>query len=86
MKLEHLIVNPVRGPVGPDPGKDGPAMPGGPSKTGQEGILEPQLQEKLSPRGKRRLLGRFSILPADGDQETYDRIFKSIRENLIDAE
>ena len=25
-------------------------------------------------------------LPADGDQETYDRIFKSIRENLIDAE
>lgn len=24
-------------------------------------------------------------LPADGDQETYDRIFKSIRENLIDA-
>jgi hypothetical protein len=25
-------------------------------------------------------------LPADGDQQTYDRIFKSIRENLIDAE
>ena len=25
-------------------------------------------------------------LPADGDQDTYDRIFKSIRENLIDAE
>jgi hypothetical protein len=25
-------------------------------------------------------------LPADGNQETYDRIFKSIRENLIDAE
>lgn len=24
-------------------------------------------------------------LPASGDQETYDRIFKSIRENLIDA-
>lgn len=24
-------------------------------------------------------------LPADGDQETYDRIFKSIRENLIDG-
>jgi len=22
-------------------------------------------------------------LPADGDQETYDRIFKSIRENLL---
>lgn len=25
-------------------------------------------------------------LPADGNQETYDRIFKSIRENLIDAD
>lgn len=25
-------------------------------------------------------------LPADGDRETYDHIFKSIRENLIDAE
>lgn len=24
-------------------------------------------------------------LPADGDQDTYDRIFKSIRENLIDG-
>lgn len=24
-------------------------------------------------------------LPADGDQETYDRIFRSIRENLINA-
>ncbi|MDG4602996.1 MAG: DUF5343 domain-containing protein [Defluviicoccus sp.] len=24
-------------------------------------------------------------LPADGDQETYDRIFKSIRENLLNA-
>jgi Family of unknown function (DUF5343) len=25
-------------------------------------------------------------LPADGDQQTYDRIFKSIRKNLIDRE
>lgn len=25
-------------------------------------------------------------LPADGDQQTYDRIFKSIRKNLIDGE
>jgi hypothetical protein len=25
------------------------------------------------------------ILPADGTQETYDRIFKSIRENLING-
>lgn len=25
-------------------------------------------------------------LPADGDQETYDRIFRSIRKNLIDGE
>ena len=25
-------------------------------------------------------------LPADGDQETYDRIFKSIRENLLNAD
>jgi len=24
-------------------------------------------------------------LPADGDQETYDWIFKSIRENLLDG-
>jgi hypothetical protein len=25
-------------------------------------------------------------LPANGDQETYDRIFRSIRKNLIDGE
>jgi len=25
-------------------------------------------------------------LPADGDQETYDNIFRSIRKNLIDGE
>ena len=25
-------------------------------------------------------------LPADGDEEVYDRIFRSIRKNLIDAE
>jgi len=24
-------------------------------------------------------------LPADGDQDTYDKIFKSIRENLLNA-
>lgn len=24
-------------------------------------------------------------LPADGSQETYDRIFRSIRENLLDV-
>jgi hypothetical protein len=24
-------------------------------------------------------------LPADGDQDTYDRIFKSIRENLLNG-
>ena len=40
--------------------------------------------------GRRRNVGltvRIEInLPADGNQETYDRIFKSIRENFIDAE
>lgn len=39
--------------------------------------------------GKKREIGltvRIEInLPADGTQETYDRIFKSIRENLLDG-
>ncbi len=41
------------------------------------------------PDAKQRDLGltvRVEInLPADGDQETYDRIFKSIRENLLNG-
>jgi hypothetical protein len=39
---------------------------------------------KESPIG---LTVRIEInLPADGNQETYDRIFKSIRENLLNVE
>ena len=43
----------------------------------------------LPAEGKKREFGltvRIEInLPADGDQATYDRIFKSIRENLLDG-
>lgn len=51
---------------------------------------ESRQSEKVKTGGRPRDVGltvRVEInLPADGDQETYDRIFKSIRENLIDAE
>jgi hypothetical protein len=43
-----------------------------------------------SPSGPEKQIERFGLtvrieinLPADGDQETYDRIFRSIRENLL---
>jgi len=46
--------------------------------------------QKLSPsqtNGAFGLTVRVEInLPADGDQDTYDRIFKSIRENLINGQ
>lgn len=39
-----------------------------------------------SPNGSMALTVRVEInLPAGGDQETYDRIFKSIRENLLNG-
>jgi hypothetical protein len=47
----------------------------------------PALPAQISSRGKAADFGltvRIEInLPADGDQETYDRIFRSIRENLL---
>jgi hypothetical protein len=71
-------------PVFPKPAK-APAVVS--AKPKSESIA-PLDQRKLeSPRRDVGLTVRVEInLPADGDQETYDRIFKSIRENLIDAE
>jgi len=41
----------------------------------------------VSPEQKVGLTVRIEVnLPADGDQKTYDSIFRSIRKNLIDAE
>lgn len=43
--------------------------------------------EDVSSKQKVGLTVRIEVnLPADGDQETYDNIFRSIRQNLIDAE
>lgn len=40
-----------------------------------------------SPQPQMGLTVRIEVnLPADGDQQTYDRIFRSIRKNLIDGE
>ena len=47
----------------------------------------PQPPREQKARGEVNLTVRVEInLPAGGDQETYDRIFKSIRENLIQGE
>jgi len=46
----------------------------------------PQLSKSEHTSGVVGLTVRIEInLPADGDQETYDRIFKSIRENLLNG-
>ncbi len=50
----------------------------------------PPVGERISPRPDKAdsfgLTVRIEInLPADGDQETYDRIFRSIRENLLNG-
>jgi hypothetical protein len=50
------------------------------SKTTASGVDEGQ-------DGRVGLTVRIEVnLPADGDQQTYDRIFRSIRKNLIDGE
>ena len=42
--------------------------------------------EQNDNRNQVGLTVRIEInLPAEGDQETYDRIFKSIRENLLNG-
>ena len=65
-------------------------------KRRQNGEAQPEVMSLESPPPsppdgvKTRDIGltvRIEInLPASGDQETYDRIFRSIRENLIDAD
>lgn len=67
-----------------------------PAKGGQPVAAATTREELAADASKGKLGGRSRDvgltvrveinLPADGDQETYDRIFKSIRENLIDAE
>ena len=53
-------------------------------KTGGKNIIPPNLGEE-EPSRNIGLTVRVEInLPADGDQDTYYRIFKSIRENLIE--
>lgn len=54
----------------------------------KEATTPPRVEPPISsPKVNKRDLGltvRVEInLPADGNQETYDRIFKSIRENLL---
>lgn len=45
-----------------------------------------QINTKLERDSPIGLTVRIEInLPADGDQDTYDRIFKSIRENLLNG-
>jgi hypothetical protein len=47
----------------------------------------PATKEHVSAESRVGLTVRIEVnLPADGDQQTYDRIFKSIRKNLIDGE
>ncbi len=57
-------------------------------KTDKERNTETKVVSTDDPK-RRKDLGltvRVEInLPADGDQETYDRIFKSIKENLLDG-
>jgi hypothetical protein len=52
-------------------------------------VAEPNVAVVQASQSKKRDLGltvRIEInLPASGDQETYDRIFKSIRENLLNV-
>jgi len=61
-----------------------------PKKKKEEEIQGPTLVQPPAPLSRPRDLGltvRIEInLPSEGDQETYDRIFKSIRTNLIDAD
>lgn len=57
---------------------------------GRTSSTRPRGSDDSNGSGRKREVGltvRVEInLPAEGNQETYDRIFKSIRENLIDAE
>lgn len=54
------------------------------ARTGEK-IASPQPKSENSP-GAVGLTVRIEInLPSDGNQETYDRIFKSIRENLLNG-
>ena len=49
-------------------------------------IIEPQSGKTTTALSDVGLTVRIEInLPAEGDQETYDRIFKSIRENLLNG-
>lgn len=48
-------------------------------------VVQPKVENQTGA-GPVGLTVRIEInLPADGDQETYDRIFKSIRENLLNG-
>jgi len=57
-------------------------------KQGSKPTPKPQINtnNNTSLNGSVGLTVRIEVnLPADGDQETYDRIFKSIRENLLNG-
>ena len=57
------------------------------SKTGAEQRAESSLLTKEAAAGKFGLTVRVEVnLPAEADQETYDKIFQSIRHNLIDGQ
>lgn len=61
-----------------------------PTKKKRAKPTPPPVGERISPRPDKAesfgLTVRIEInLPADGDQKTYDRIFRSIRENLLNG-
>jgi hypothetical protein len=65
------------------------AKQNGPSKKAPPIVTHAETSAIIKPKASRDvgLTVRIEVnLPASGDQETYDRIFKSIRTNLIDAE
>jgi hypothetical protein len=78
-------------PVAKPPGAKGKAKPAKqpakvPTAAPSPSAHTPSTAKIPNTSGNVGLTVRIEInLPADGDQETYDRIFKSIRENLLNG-
>jgi hypothetical protein len=52
----------------------------------QQAVVSEENLKKTSTSANFGLTVRVEInLPSDGDQETYDRIFRSIKENLLNG-
>jgi len=73
---------PSKPPTKKAPEKKGVATSGGEQPSGKSSVAHAE-----RPNCFIGLTVRIEVnLPTDGDQETYDRIFRSIRENLIDGQ